>query len=161
MVNYQINNNVLTLYYPNGQAGYIFLNADSGKIFFRYKIDAMFTIEHPAVYLGQDINGVNYFVHNHIDAGTAVVVNEYEFTQGMPYYLDKRSCSNSWLQVIQSALNQVLAQEPYQFSGYNCQTFTNIACTNTRKSETIEKIVGSIAVGLFAVWAGNALFGIR
>ncbi len=158
MTDYRVIRDLLVIYFTDRDPIKLFLNDSSGQIYYRYKIDAVFnSIPHPAIYIGNDSEGKHYFIHNHINAGTAVLVTEQEFTQGQPYFYDNRSCTNSLDQVLYSALNQATSKEPYHFKVYNCQTLTNIACTNTRKSETVEKILSNIAIVAFAFFAGKAL----
>lgn len=105
-------------------------------------------IKHPSISLGVDANGIGYYLHNHYHYGKAHITTEKEFAHGMPLYIYNEKCSNTPLKVIEIGLNEMLRDESYKPVSYNCQTYTNTACHNQRKSEDVEKWVGSIAAGL-------------
>lgn len=125
----------------------IHFNQNSGKVYYRYKINTISKVKHPGIFLGVDQFGNGLFLHNHYHVGTASIVTEHQFGQGYPLYLYGEKCSNSPLKVIELGLTQVLKEERYHFANYNCQTFTNTACHNQRKSEDVEKWTGRIFVG--------------
>ena len=65
----------------------IYFNELSGKVYYRYKIGTLSDVKHPGIYLGTDINGNNYYMHNHYQTGKPAIVNETELTQKQPIYL--------------------------------------------------------------------------
>jgi len=76
-----------------------------------------------------------------------------------PLYIYNEQCSNTPLNVIEIGLNEMLRGESYKPITYNCQTFTNTACHNTRKSEDAEKWVGGFLFGGLALLGLSAAFG--
>lgn len=128
----------------------IYFTPDSGKVYYRYKIDTISSVKHSGIYLGIDWFGNRYFLHNHIQNRKAAIVTEAEFTKGNPLYLYNEKCTNAPLKVIEIGLRHVLKGERYHFLNYNCQTLTNSACHNQRRSEDAEKWIGRGLLGLFA-----------
>lgn len=149
---YFINHSTIGIIRNDGSQFNIFLNSDSGKIFYRYKIDSISKIKHPGVYLGTDINGNHYFIHNHYEVGFASIVSLAEFTKGKRLYLDERKCQNSQTQIIKIAIQSVNDRRRYSWINDNCQTLTNDACNNSKESESVNNWVGGIAlIALFAL----------
>ena len=106
-----------------------------------------------------DAYGIGYFLHNHYHFGKAQIVSESEFAKGMPLYIYNEKCSNTPLKVIEIGLNEMLRGESYKPITYNCQTFTNTACHNQRKSDDAEKWVGRVLLGSLALVILGAAFG--
>lgn len=152
MRTYTLYNNRVEIINNHGGIFTIYFNENSGKVYFRYKIGTISQIKHPGIFLGVDANGIGYFLHNHYHYGKAHITTERDFAQGMPLYIYNEKCSNTPLRVIEIGLNEMLRGESYKPVSYNCQTYTNTACHNTRKSEDADKWVGRIAAGfiLFA-----------
>lgn len=146
MTNYIIHNNRVEIINNNGSVFTIYFNKNSGKVYYRYKVGTLSNIKHPGIFLGVDLNGVGYFLHNHYHYGKAHITTEKEFAQGMPLYVYNEKCSNTPLKVIEIGLNEMFRGESYKPISYNCQTYTNTACHNQRKSEDAEKWVGGIAL---------------
>ncbi len=115
--------------------------------------------KHPVIFLGVDINGVGYFLHNHYHYGKAHITTQKEFVKGMPLHIYNEKCSNTPLKVIEIGLNEILRGESYKPITYNCQTYTNTACHNKRKSTDAEKWVGGVLLGGFALLVLGAAFG--
>lgn len=153
MRHYTILHDRLILYWPNGSSTTVYFDQNSGKVYYRYKIDTITNVKHPGVYLGKDFHGTEYWVHNHYQQGGAHFASGREFKRGMPIYVYQEKCSNNRDRVIESALNQIIRGEDYHPVTYNCQTFANQACHNQRKSEAVENVLaGAAFVGLiFAV----------
>ena len=138
----------------------IYFNENSGKVYYRFKIGTLSKVKHPGIYLGKDVYGVGYFLHNHYLFGKAHITTQKEFAQGMPLYIYNEKCSNTPLKVIELGLNEILRGESYKPVTYNCQTFTNTACHNQRKSEDAEKWGERIFWGsLFLLGLGLAFGG--
>lgn len=148
MTNYILHNNRVEIINNNGSVFTIYFNKNSGKVYFRYKVGTLSNIKHPGIFLGVDLNGIGYFLHNHYHYGKAHITTEKEFAQGMPLYIYNEKCSNTPLKVIEIGLNEMFRGESYKPVSYNCQTYTNTACYNQRKSEDADKWVGRVAAGL-------------
>ena len=117
----------------------IFFNEDSGKVYWRYKIPNFVGTKHSGIYLGTDLYGTEYYLHNHYHVGNACLVTEQKFSEGLPLGNYNEKCSNAPLKVIEIALRQAIRKEPYHALNYNCQSFTNQACENHRSSEDVGK----------------------
>jgi len=65
------------------------------------------------------------------------------------------------LKVIEIGLNEMLRGESYMPDIYNCQTYTNTACHNTRKSEDAEKGIGRVLISSLLILGMSAVFGGR
>lgn len=159
MRNYYLYNNRVEIVLNNGRIFTIYFNQNSGKVYFRYKIGTASNIKHPGIYLGVDSNGIGYFLHNHYHFGKAHITTMADFTKGMPLYIYNEKCSNTPLKVIEIGLNEILRGESYKPISYNCQTFTNTACHNKRKSADADKWVGGIALVSAAFLLIGALAG--
>lgn len=130
----------IEIYNDDGSVLLIHLMPDSGKIFYRLKINTLTDVKHTGVYLGVDMSsGVHYFIHNHYEFGRPSIVTLSEFTKGRDFYPYTPNSSNTPLKVLEIALNEVLRGEVYHPTNYNCQTLINIACNNKRVSEDVEK----------------------
>lgn len=159
MRTYKVHNNRTEIINNNGSVFTIYFNQNSGKVYYRYKVGTLSNIKHPGIFLGVDLNGTGYFLHNHYHYGKAHITTEKEFVQGMPLYIYNEKCSNSPLKVIEIGLNEMLRGESYKPVSYNCQTYTNTACHNQRKSEDADKWLGRVAVGLFVFVGLSLIFG--
>ncbi len=160
MRTYKLYTNRVEIVNNNDSVFTIYFNKDSGKVYFRYKVGTISQIKHPGIFLGIDIYGNNYFLHNHYHYGKAHITSEKEFSQEMPLYIYNEKCSNTPLKVIEIGLNEMLRGESYKPISYNCQTFTNTACHNTRKSEDADKLVGRVALAsLLLIGFGLAISG--
>lgn len=129
----------------------IFLNDSSGQIFYRYKINSISKIPHPAIYLGNDIHGNQYFIHNHYEVGYASIVSKSVFSKGQRIYRDERGCQNTPKDIIRIGLRYVNNQIRYDWLSDNCQTLTSNACNNIKQSESINNWAKGLA--LFALVA--------
>jgi hypothetical protein len=146
MKNYYLYNDRIEIIYSDGTSGTIFLNGNSGKVYYRFKIDTISGIKHPGIFLGTDYNGEGWFLHNHFLTGKASFITESNFRKNQPIYLYTEKCSNAPLTVIDIGLKQVLAGESYKPVSYNCQTFVNQACNNQRRSDSVEKWVSGLFI---------------
>ena len=153
MKNFYLVNNRVDIVKNDGNIFTIYFNENSGKVYFRYKIGTISQVKHPGIFIGVDANGIGYFLHNHYHFGKAHIVSENEFKKDLPLYIYNEKCSNNPQKVIEIGLNEMLRGESYKPITYNCQTFTNTACHNKRKSEDAEKWVGGIMLGsFFLLW---------
>ena len=148
MKNFYLYNDKVEIVKNDGSIFTIYFNQNSGKVYFRYKVGTMSKIKHPGIFLGVDAFGKGYFLHNHYHYGKAHITTETAFKNGMPIYIYNEKCSNTPLKVIELGLNEILRGESYKPVSYNCQTYTNTACHNQRKSEDAEKWVGRVAAGV-------------
>lgn len=147
MKNYTLYQNCVDIIENNGTIKRIFFNENSGKVYFRYKIGSIIGIKHPGIFLGVDLHGIEYFLHNHYQLGTACLVTGNDFKQGMPIGLYELKYTNPPLRVIQIALDEVKRKERYHVVNYNCQDYVNLATNNQRRSESIEKIASNLFFG--------------
>ncbi len=139
MRNFILYQNCVDILENNGMYKRIFFDTNSGKTYWRYKIPNLVGTKHSGIYLGTDIYGVEYFLHNHYHIGHACLVTINEFRQGLPLEIYNEKCINPPLKVIEIALKQAVKREPYHALNYNCQGYTNEACNNHRKSEDVGK----------------------
>ncbi len=161
MTGYQFYANALAIYLSNGQTLWIYLNRDSGKVFYRYKVGFPRSAKHTGIYVGTFANGTEYWIHNHINFGKAHLATGSSFRQGMQIYVHDEYCTNDWQTVIDKGLQHILKGERYMPYSFNCQVMTNDACHNVRKSADADRIVGGVllglaVVGLFAALAGSS-----
>lgn len=161
MKNFYLYNDRVEIMKNDGSIFTIYLNENSGKVYFRYKIGTISQVKHPGIFLGVDSNDVGYFLHNHYHYGKAHITTSKEFIKGMSLYLYNEKCSNTPLKVIEIGLNEILRGESYKPITYNCQTYTNTACHNQRKSADAEKWVGGILLGSLALLLISAVAGGR
>ena len=159
MNNYYLYKNRVEIVKNDGNIFTLYFNENSGKVYFRYKIGTVSQVKHPGIFLGVGAYGVGYFLHNHYHFGKAHIVSESEFKKGMPLYIYNEKCSNTSLKVIEIGLNEMLRGESYNPITYNCQTFTNTACHNKRKSDDAEKWVGGIVLGSLLLLGLSVAFG--
>ena len=143
MKNFYLYNDRVEIVKNDGSIFTIYFNENSGKVYFRYKIGTISQVKHPGIFLGVDANGVGYFLHNHYHYGKAHITTQQEFVKGMPLYI----------------YNEILRGEHYKPITYNCQTYTNTACHNQRKSDDAEKWVGGVLLGSLALLLLSASFG--
>lgn len=147
MKNYTLYQNCVDIIENNGIIKRIFFNENSGKVYFRYKIGSLIGIKHPGIFLGVDLYGTEYFLHNHYQLGTACLVTGDDFKQGMSIGLYELKYTNLPLKVIEIALNEAIRKEKYHVVNYNCQDYVNLATNNQRKSESVEKIASNLFFG--------------
>ena len=159
MKKFYIFNDHVNIVKNDGTIFTIYFNENSGKVYYRYKIGTLSEVKHPGIYLGQDIYGVAYFLHNHYHYGKACITTQNEFAQGLQLYIYNEVCSNPPLKVIEIALNEILRGESYKPITYNCQTYTNSACHNQRSSYDAERWVGGLVFGGLALLLISAIAG--
>lgn len=66
MKNFYLCNDRVEIVKSGGSIFTIYFNENSDKVYFRYKIGSISQVKHPGIFLGVDLNGVGYFLHNHI-----------------------------------------------------------------------------------------------
>jgi hypothetical protein len=147
MKKYFIYNNLIEVILTNGSVFTIYRTSDSGKVFYRNKIDTISNIKHPGVCLGIDQNGQRWFMHNHYENSKPSIVSEIVFSKGQSLFLLNEFHANSAEKIIELGLNQVLEGKPYHSVNYNCQSFINLAINNQNRSEDVEKWAGRVIVG--------------
>lgn len=147
MKNYKLYQNYVDIVENNGTFKRIFFNENSGKVYFRNKIGSLIGIKHPGIFLGVDLYGTEYFLHNHYQLGTACLVTGDDFKQGMLIGLYELKYTNPPSRVIEIALNEAIRKEKYHVVNYNCQDYVNLATNNQRKSESIQKITSNLFFG--------------
>lgn len=155
---YQLFENGLELNFNNGTKETIYFTNDSGKVYFRYKIGQP-NVKHPGVFLGFNQCGVERWIHNHYNVGTAHIVQGDEFRKGMNLYVYKEYCINSQQTVIKKAMEHVMRSEQYKPYSYNCQTLVNDACNNQRKSEDAEAALKGVLATVAVVGLIGLIFG--
>lgn len=154
MKKFNLYQNCVNIIDDNGTLKRIFFDEDSGKVYWRYKIPNLVGTKHSGIYLGTDLYGTEYYLHNHYHIGNACLVTADKFSEGQPLGIYDAKCTNPAITVIEIALKQAVKKEAYHFLNYNCQGYTNEACHNHRKSEDVGKwgkrlVFGSlIAIGL-------------
>jgi hypothetical protein len=161
MRNFYLHNDHVEIVNNNGSVFTIYFNEHSGKVYYRFKIGTLSKVKHPGIYLGKDAYGVGYFLHNHYHFGKAHITTQNDFTQGRTLHIYDEKCSNTPLKVIEIGLKEILRGESYKPVSYNCQTYTNTACHNQRKSADAEKWVGGILLGSLALLLIGAVAGGR
>ncbi len=159
MRSFYLTNDTLFIYMTNGSTLVIFLNENSGKVYYRFKIDTVSQVRHTGIYLGADGLGTQYVMHNHYENGRPCIVSLKGFTKGKDFYEYSINRLNSSLQVVEIGLNEILRGERYDSVNYNCQTFVNIACINKRKSDDVDKWIGRIVVGSLLFFGIAAVAG--
>lgn len=141
----------------NGAFKRIFFDQNSGKVYWRYKVPNFVGTKHSGIYLGIDAYGTGYFLHNHYHVGNACLVTASEFSEGQQLEIYNETCTNTPLQVLQIALNQAIKKERYHAINFNCQSYTNDACLNIRKSEDVGKWGERLVFGAVLYLAAKAL----
>lgn len=159
MKSFNLYNNRVEIVNNNGSISTIYFNVNSGKVYFRYKIGTISQVKHPGIFIGVDAYGIGYFLHNHYHFGKATIVTQREFAQGKQLYIYNEKCSNAPLKVIEIGLKEMLRGESYKPITYNCQTYTNTACHNQRKSDDADKWVGRAVLGGLALLILGTAFG--
>jgi hypothetical protein len=155
MTNFRIHQNCVEIFTNDGRVVPIYFNEHSGNVYYRYKKGSPSNIKHPGIYLGVDANGIQYVLHNHYKQKRAFIDTLEGFSLGRKLRV-YNTCTNPPHEVIRIGLEQVLNGEKYKVMSYNCQTFTNQACHNVRKSESIEdwKLglgIGALVLGVFGI----------
>ena len=143
---FQIGSERILITFRNSRKRYLYLDQDSGKAYYRYKLHTMDQIMHSGIYLGHDARGVRYFIHNHTEQGYASVVTEKEFSQEQALYEHPRESQFPPMEVITRALEKAKEGAPYKLLTNNCQTFTNYSKEDRRHSEDVLK--WSVITGL-------------
>jgi hypothetical protein len=157
MKNYNLYSNRAELLFYDGSLLVIYFTGDTGKCFFRYKINTISEVKHPGIVLGIDSNGKRWFMHNHYENKRPVIVMESDFAKGQPIFLSTDCIAGNYLKVVDSALAQIVNGQPYSWLNYNCQSFVNISFKNQNRSEDVEKWGIRILASLFVIASIKAL----
>jgi hypothetical protein len=138
----------------NGLAIRVMFNSHTGLIYTRKKKDPYYQnfIQHKGLYVGTWGNK-QIIIHNHIDAGTAELVTYEQFSKGIQVYVDNKECTNNPITRVKIALHDAHLNKPYNLLNNNCQTLTNKACNNVRRSDDFPKVVlgGLVFASVFAL----------
>ena len=137
----------------------ILFDTNSGKVYWRYKIPNLVGTKHSGIYLGTDLHGIEYFLHNHYHVGNACLVTAKEFSEGLTLAIYDEKCTNPPLTVIQIGLNKAMKKESYHVLNYNCQGYTNEACHNHRVSEDVGKWKERLFFGSLFVFGLSIVLG--
>ena len=159
MKNYTLYKNCVHILENGGTIKRIFFNENSGKVYYRNKIGTLIGIKHPGIFLGVDLYGTEYFLHNHYQLGTACLVTGDDFKQGMPISLYELKYTNPPSTVIKIGLDEVIRKERYHVVNYNCQDYVNLATNNQRKSESVDKITSNLVLGTLLFVGLSLAFG--
>lgn len=152
MKKFYLTNSFVRIHLEDGRIQVIYFNQDSGKVYYRLKIDTISEVKHTGIYLGTDDYGTHYFIHNHYHVGRPCVVTAKDFSKGHQIHEYSHTSLNDSLTVIQKGLEEVIRGETYHSVSYNCQTLINLACNNKRQSEDVDKWVGRLVfAGLIAL----------
>jgi hypothetical protein len=157
MKNYNIFTDRVEFWVSNNLHQVIYFTADTGKIFFRYKIDTISNVRHPGIFLGQDNLGNQYIMHNHYEHGKPVIETLARFKKGQQLYLAERQSSLNNLTIVKKSLAEISSAKSYRQLTYNCQVFVNKICFDEERSEAVENWAGGIAAGLLLFFGIRAL----
>jgi len=146
MKSYQLYSDRVDLIMTNDNILRLWLNEWSGKIVFRYKINAISDVEHPGIVLGYDQAGVWYYMHNHFEHGRPVIEAQVGFSKEKQLYVTNRQSPYQQRLVLKRGLDEVLKTRPYNWLNYNCQIFVNQVCYNENKSEAVENWAAGLAL---------------
>ncbi len=152
---FQIGSDRVHITFRNSRKRYFYLDDDSGKAYYRYKLHTFDQVMHSGIYLGHDARGVPYYIHNHTDQGFASIVPEKEFLLGQELHEHPRESQFPQMEVLTRALEKAKEGEPYNLLTNNCQTFTNYSSNDLPRSEDVIKwsfvtgvLLASIASGI-------------
>lgn len=134
---FQIGSDRALVTFRNSRKRYLFFEKDSGKAYYRFRINTLDQTMHSGIYLGHDAQGMPYFVHNHTEEGYASIVPEHEFGHEQPLYEHPPENQPPPMEVITSALEKTKEGEPYDLLTNNCQTFTDSSKEGRRHSEDV------------------------
>ncbi len=151
LVTYNVYAGLVDLVYSDGFHLIIYLNKDSGKVYYRSKINTISDVKHHGIYLGRDASGINYFMHNHYLDGKPTIVTEIGFSKGMNIFQSIGYSANPPLTIVKNALESIVRGESYDSVKYNCQSFTSEATNNVRYSPDVEKWKGLAFLGVLAI----------
>ena len=157
MKEFKLYQNGVMITSEDGSVTIIYFNKDSGKVFYRLKIDTLWDTKHLGIYIGADRSGTHYFMHNHYHVGKPCLTTLAEFTLGRPYFPYNATVTNDWRRIIENGLNMILKGEPYNSTQYNCQIFVNRACNNTNYSEDLNKWISRVVIGSAIVFRLNRI----
>ena len=113
----------------------IYFNENSGKVYFRYKNGSMSGMKDPGIFLGVDVNGNGYFLHNHNYYGKAHISHEIEFRKNTQIFTYKEKWSNEPLKAIEQGLNEMLRGASYNPISFNMRPPANNAIYYQETSE--------------------------
>ncbi len=136
---FQIGSKYILITFRNSRKRHIYLDENSGKAYYRYKLNTKQQVMHSGIYIGHDDKGTGYFVHNHHQQGYAVLADEKEFSREQTVHLHPRESQFPPMEVLTRALEKAKEGEPYKLLTNNCQTFTNYSREDRLHSEDVLK----------------------
>lgn len=140
-------NGRIILYFNDRTNIVVYLDENSGRIVKRMKINTATGVWHPGVRIGMTVDNFEIIAHNHFQVGRPSIATRAQYTQRqVMYWDDNRTCNQTRMDTIKSALEQIKIGKAYHFWDYNCQTFVNIACTRKAKSESVENAKAGLGV---------------
>lgn len=155
MKNYSLYKDRVELTIDNSGTFTIYFNENSGKVYFRYKNGSMPGIKHPGIFLGVDVNGNGYFLHNHNYYGKAHISHEMEFRKNMQIYTYKEKWSNVPLKAIEHGLNEMLRGVSYNPVSFNLHPLTNNALYYQEPKENSDILLIALMLGTLILYAFN------
>lgn len=157
MKKFYLHHDRIEIILANGQILNIRFTTETGKIVFRYKLQTISGVRHPGIVLGIDDNGQRWIIHNHYLYRRPVLETEIGFAKYQQLFYADQQPQIEYLAVIQNAMDEVQLAKSYHWLNYNCQSFVNKVCFNQLKSESIEKWIGGVALGLLVLLGIGAL----
>jgi hypothetical protein len=125
----------------------ITLTEDSGRVVTRKKIKNLLGTEHPGIIMGKNYYGELLINHLHEDNVFPGIVTFTEYAKGQNVRYDNtRPVAFDKITIVNRAIAEWDKRKEYNKVNYNCQTYVNLIVNGASKSETVEKIVGSLAV---------------
>ena len=154
---FQIGSDRAVITFRNSRKRDIHFDDDSGKAYYRYKLNTLDQIMHTGIYVGSDDRGVRYYVHNHTEEGYASIVTEKEFAQEQKVHEHGKESQFPPMEVLTRALEKAMEGEPYKLLTNNFQTFTNPSRADREHSAGVLKW-SLIAGGTITVIAGTITY---
>jgi hypothetical protein len=154
---FQIGSDRVVITFRNSRKRDIHFDEDSGKAYYRYKLNTFDQIMHTGIYVGYDDRGVRYYIHNHTEEGYASIVTEKEFSQEQKIHEHGKESQFPPMEVLTRALEKAMEGEPYKLLTNNCQTFTNHSRADRKHSEDVIKW-SLITGGIITAIAGSITY---
>lgn len=146
--NYSLSTNGVRLFLANGATKFIFFNEESGEVYARTQVQGINEVQYPGIYLGSDIDGNEYMIHNNIRTGVAEVVTLKEFAQRQKLSYYHFDYLEELMEVAELALNKVISSERFHFANYSRKTAANETAAGQKKSEVVTKWAKSMFSGV-------------
>jgi hypothetical protein len=131
---------VIAMFLSESELVNIYFTIDSGRVATRSKIDTLTKVLHPCVVLGNDRYGQTWVAHNHIDNKRPIFETLDSYSLGQKVYWHDRQTIYTNMQIVDRAIEEVLAGQRYHPLNYNCQTFVNMITGDNHRSESVEDL---------------------